>query len=277
MMTVLSAITAVLTMAHSVVDDVDFNKITDEVMHSRQYSQKQIAYINQTIKREFDKGINLSKKSTRKKIFDTLGHQLVMTPANSLQEVNCKKIRNAAIVMMNEEFHGYDAEKLKRELYEEAKRKYKFLREGDIVTVYYRFNGKQTSVTGELHHVELYKKVSVDNTVVSFLDMDDIQQQLFADKSVESLRTRYVKEHFKALEEQHYNKKRKYLSRQYQKLLELACSNNEKCGYIYNDNENQWWSVRFTINRILDDYAGKQQKIMKQRIENALTDLGIDK
>ena len=275
-MNVIISAAVFLTLAYSVVDDVDFSSITDSISHNRKDSRRKINIIDTTIKQEFDKGVNLSKKSSQKKIFELLEKKMILTPTEPLQEIDWKKIRKTAVLMMEEEFHGYDEVKIKRELLRKAEAKYKHLKEGDTVTIFYRNNGKLTSITGELHHVELYNNVSVNNTTISFIDMDDVQQQLFSPKSVETLRDRFVNSNFKSLEKQHIIAKTDYLRRQYAKLLEIAFRKNEKNGYLYNEAENKWWSARFTIRQSLDAYSAKQKILMKKRIESALTDLGID-
>ena len=174
-MNVIISAAVFLTLAYSVVDDVDFSSITDSISHNRKDSRRKINIIDTTIKQEFDKGVNLSKKSSQKKIFGLLEKKMILTPTEPLQEIDWKKIRKTAVLMMEEEFHGYDEVKIKRELLRKAEAKYKLLKEGDTVTIFYRNNGKLTSITGELHHVELYNNVSVNNTTISFIDMDDVQ------------------------------------------------------------------------------------------------------
>lgn len=276
MMTFITALAAFVTMAQSVVDDVNFLEIADHVRENRESSKQRIALIDQTIKEDFDHGINLSRQDNQKRIYKKLGGRMRLKSDAALLVIDYDRIRNTAIMMMEDEFQKYDAKGIKDKLYSDAAGKYKLMAEGDVVTVFYRSCGKVISVTGKLHHVNLYKDVTVDNTVVSFVDMDDIQQQLFVAKSVELLREKYVNSHFKVWEQHYIAKQKDYLKRQYATLLNQAFEINEKNGYIYNCREKKWWSPQFTIRRYLDTYAGKQKVIMKKRINDALSDLGIE-
>lgn len=276
MMTFITALAAFVTMAQSVVDDVNFLEIADHVRENRESSKQRIALIDQTIKEDFDHGINLSRSDNQKKIYKKLGGRMRLKSDAALLVIDYDRIRNTAIMMMEDEFQKYDAKAIRKKLYDNAAVKYKLMSEGDTVTIFYRSCGKVISATGKLHHINLYKDVTVDNTVISFVDMDDIQQQLFVSKSVEMLREKYVNSHFKAWEMHYIAKQKDYLRRQYAALLNQAFEINEKNGYIYNCREKKWWSPQFTIRRYLDTYAGKQKVIMKKRINDALSDLGID-
>jgi hypothetical protein len=271
-----SAVAVILSMAHSVVNDVNFDKITDTAMTNRKYSTDKLNMIEKTIKHNFDRGINLSKAANQEKILKLLRKEIVFTPATSLREVDFLKIRQLTIRMMQSEFISYNESKIRQNLYKKAEELYKCFNEGDIVTIHYRFCGKLTSVTGRLHNIKLYENVSVDNTVVSFVDMDETQQKLFVLKSVEMLRDRYVESRFKELEHRHYYDQKDYLETQYAKLLEQAFRQNEKNGYFYNVKVKQWWSANFAFRHYLNYYSGKQKQIMKKRINEALTDLGLD-
>jgi hypothetical protein len=272
----ISTAAAVISMAYSVVDEVNFGKIADAVMTKRQYSTNMLNLIEKTVKRDYDRGINLSKAENQEKILKKLKKEMVLNPASSLQEIDFEKIRQLTIRMMQKEFISYNESKIRESLYKKAEQMYKCFNEGDVVTIHYRFCGKLTSVTGRLHNIKLYENVSVDNTVVSFVDMDEMQQQLFVLRSVELLRDRYVDSHFRELEQRHLSDQKDYLETQYAKLLEQAFKKNEKNGYFYNAKEQQWWSANFAYRHYLNYYSGKQKQIMKKRINDALTDLGID-
>lgn len=271
-----SAAAIIVSMAYSVVDEVNFGRIAENATMNRQYSTSMLNAIEKTIKRDYDRGINLSKAGNQEKILKKLKKEMVFNPSVSLQEIDFEKIRQLTIKMMQSEFVSYNESKIRESLYRKAEQLYKCFNEGDIVTIHYRFCGKLTSVTGRLHNIKLYENVSVDNTVVSFVDMDETQQQLFVLKSVELLRDRYVDSHFKELEQRHLSDQKDYLETQYAKLLEQAFTRNEKNGYFYNNKEKQWWSANFAFRHYLNYYSGKQKQIMKKRINDALNDLGLD-
>ena len=271
-----SAAAVILSMAHSVVDEVNFGRIANNTTSNRQYSADMLNKIEKTIKRDFDRGINLSKAVNQEKILNQLKKEMVFNPSTSLQEIDFVKLRHLSIRMMQSEFVSYNESKIRQSLYKKAEELYKYFNEGDTVTIHYRFCGKLTSVTGRLHNIKLYENVSVDNTVVSFVDMDETQQKLFVMKSVEMLRDRYVDSHFKEMEQRHHSDQKDFLETQYAKLLEQAFARNEKNGYFYNKKEKQWWSANFAFRHYLNYYSGKQKQIMKKRINDALNDLGLD-
>ena len=271
-----SAAAIIISMAYSVVDEVNFGRIAENATANRQYSASMLNMIEKTIKRDYDRGINLSKADNQERILKKLKREMVFNPSAALQEIDFEKIRQLTIKMMQSEFISYNESKIRESLYRKAEQLYKCFNEGDIVTIHYRFCGKLTSVTGRLHNIKLYENVSVDNTVVSFVDMDETQQQLFVLKSVELLRDRYVDSHFKELELRHLSDQKDYLETQYAKLLEQAFTRNEKNGYFYNSKEKQWWSANFAFRHYLNYSSGKQRQIMKKRINDALNDLGLD-
>lgn len=271
-----SAAAIIISMAYSVVDEVYFGRIAENATANRQYSANMLNMIEKTIKRDYDRGINLSKAENQERILKKLKREMVFNPSATLQEIDFEKIRQLTIKMMQSEFISYNESKIRESLYRKAEQLYKCFNEGDIVTIHYRFCGKLTSVTGRLHNIKLYENVSVDNTVVSFVDMDETQQKLFVLKSVELLRDRYVDSHFKELEQRHLSDQKDYLETQYAKLLEQAFTRNEKNGYFYNSKEKQWWSANFAFRHYLNYYSGKQRQIMKKRINDALNDLGLD-
>jgi hypothetical protein len=201
---------------------------------------------------------------------------IIFNPAEPLQEIDYEKLRKLSIRMMRKEFISDNEAKMRESLYKKATEVYKSYNEGDIVTIHYRFCGKMTSVTGRLHDIKFPQNVSVGNTVVSFVDMDEMQQQLFVSRTVEQLRDRYVDSHYKELAQKRLSDQRDYLKSQYELLLEQAFKKNEKNGYFYNSKQQQWWSANFAYHHYLNYYRGKQKQVMKKRINDALTDLGFD-
>ena len=271
----ISAAAAIITMAYSVVEEVNFEKITEKITTNRQYSTNMLNMIEKTIKQDYDRGINLSKAENQEKILKKLKKEMTFNPVESLEEVDIEKLRKLSIRMMQKEFIGYNEFKMRESLYKKAEQIYKCFNEGDIVTIHYRFCGKLTSVTGRLHNIKFPENVSVCNTVVSFVDMDEMQQQLFVSRNVEQLRDRYVDSRYKELAQKRLSDQRDYLESQYALLLERAYKKNEKNGYFYNIKKQQWWSANFAYHHYLNYYSGKQKQIMKKRINDALTDLGI--
>ena len=272
----ISTAVVILSMAYSVVDEVNFGKIAEKTMNDRQYSTEMLCMIEKTIKRDYESGINLSKADNQEKILKKLKEKMVFNPDASLQEIDFENLRQLTIRMMQSKFGSYNESQIRESLYRKAERTYKCFHEGDIVTIHYRFCGKLTSVTGRLHNIKLYENVSVGNTVISFVDMDETQQKLFVSKSVEMLRDRYVDSHFKEFEQRRFSNQKDYLKAQYAKLLEQAFKKNEKNGYFYNMKAKQWWSANFAYRHYINYYSGKQKQIMKKRINDALTDLGLD-
>lgn len=234
-----------------------------------------IRMIEKEIEIEFNKGTNLSKKSTRKKIYDRLEKKIVMTPTAPVQDINYRKLQDNAITQTRDRFEQKYYEKLRNDLYLEAVKTYPLLKSGDIVTIFYRDKGKQASVTGKLFNIHLYENVSVDNTVVSFIDMDETQQQLFTPKSVENLRRQYIEKKIIAMEKYKTEAKMKYLREQYLESLEQIFAANEKNGYIYQKQDKEWWTPRFTFLQYLNKYAVKQKAIARKKINQALAELGV--
>ena len=68
----ISAAAAMITMAYSAVDEVDFEKIAEKTIKNRQYSTNMLNLIEKTIKRDYDRGINLAKADNQERILKNL-------------------------------------------------------------------------------------------------------------------------------------------------------------------------------------------------------------
>ena len=98
-----SAAAIIISMAYSVVDEVNFGRIAENATANRQYSASMLNMIEKTIKRDYDRGINLSKADNQERILKKLKREMVFNPSAALQEIDFEKIRQLTIKMMQSE------------------------------------------------------------------------------------------------------------------------------------------------------------------------------
>ena len=197
-------------------------------------SEERIGIISGIIAKAVDNKEDLTNSAVIQSIYDKIAAEMPLAPEQPLVQVDLKELNAKAFAKAKKKFRT-DPEKLKAKFAAEAEIRYPMAKLRDKVTVDY----KRGSVTGTLSRITS-SNILVNNTTVSFIDMDKETRSRFDSQFNEDLRTRYVQERLNEFKLEFT----RYQQKIFEALLVKANGENEQKGYIFVKREMRWMTAK---------------------------------
>jgi len=210
-------------------------------------SDTRIDTIRSVIARAVENKEDLTNAAVVQAIYDKIGAEMPLTPTEPKVQVDLKKLNAQAYDKTKKKFNA-DPEKLKAQFVAEAEEKYPLCELRDKVTVAY----KRGVVTGILYKVNR-NNILVNNTTISFIDMDKMTRSRFDPQFNKDLRDQYVQERCNESNLEFV----RYQQSIFDDLLATANGENEKNGYIFVKQGEKWVTAK--------DFAAAELKPETQR------------
>ena len=225
-------------------------------------SDDRIDTINRIIARAVADKEDLSDDAIIQAIYDRIAAEMPLIPQEPIIQVDLKKLNDEARAKALEKYKTSPV-KLKNKVVAEAKKKYPMDQLRDKVTVVY----KRGSVTGILYRINA-NNILVNNTTISFVDMDNQTRSRFDAQYNQKLQDQYIQERLN----QYSFEFSRYQQTVFESLLAEANGENEKNGYIFLKRREIWKTAKEIASAELtveiDRYKkmkAKQERIRRKR------------
>lgn len=222
-------------------------------------SQERIDTINRIISGYVKDKQNMADPTVHNSILAEIGNEMTLKPEAEIVQGDYKKLNAQAEKQTLKKF-GKDLVALEKQYTQEADAMYPMAKLRDRVSFRYRRGPLYMNVSGILYAIKK-NNILVENTTVSFIDMDDQTRSRFDAELNETLRKKYVSDKL-----QEYRKEFSVLQQKiFDHLLKKQISQNEKNGYIYVAKTEQWKTAREIAQQRLNAEAEAYRKY--QRIQ----------
>lgn len=197
-------------------------------------SESRIETIRGIISRSVENKDDLTNEAVIQSIYDKIGAEMPLKPSEPEVQVDLKKLNAKAYSRTKKKFKA-DPEKRKAHFIAEAEAKYPLHKLRDKVTVAF----KRGTITGTLYKIGR-SNILVNNTTISFIDMDRATRSRFDAQLNEALREQYIQECVNESNQEFI----RYQQSVFEDLLASANSENEKNGYIFMKRGEKWITAK---------------------------------
>lgn len=225
-------------------------------------SDSRIATINGIIAKSVADKEDLTNSAVIQSIYDRISAEMPLSPKKPIVQVDLKELNARAYEEAQKKFKTHSGA-LKEEYAAEAAEKYPMNKLRDKVTVVY----KRGVVTGTLYKINA-SSILVNNTTISFIDMDRQTRSRFDAQFNKDLRARYIQSRCNEF----HLEFAKYQQSIFEELLTTAKGENEQNGYIYLKRREIWKTAKEIAAAELEPeieryktYKEKQERIRRKR------------
>ena len=230
-------------------------------------SNNRIDTIHAIINKAVAEKLDLTNSSIIQSIYDRIGEEMPLVPEEPLIQIDLQALNEKARAITEKKYKYYTRKEMEEKLRPKAQEKFPMDKLRDRVTV----NHKRGTTSGTLYRITA-NNILVNNTTISFIDMDEETRSRFSKQTNQALQDAYIQERIAA----YLAKVSTYQQNVFNDLLLVANKENEKNGYICLEKTGTWTTAKEIASSALEgkisDYKKmkeKQERIQRKREKEA--------